>query len=116
MDDDKLRILHSVFQSILQNSVIRNQFCRTSQSLALVPSNVSLEQRVAFIKKCLSVYENSKDHFTPNVQPTEEPSSSKITSVVSVFAEADMSISDLPPPNCDDVVTASDLLPYSWEF
>ena len=116
MDEEKLRILHSVFQSIVQNSVIRNQFCRTSQNLAVVPSTVSLEQRVAFIKKCLSVYENSKDHFTPNVPPTEESDSSQLTSAVTMFSEADMSISDLPPPNCDDVVIASDLFPYSWEF
>lgn len=99
MDEEKLRILHSVFQSILQNSVIRNQFCRNSQNLAVVPCNVSLEQRVAFIKKCLSVYENAKDHFAPNVPPTEESSSYKLTSVVTVFSEADMSVSDLPPPN-----------------
>ena len=116
MDEEKLRILHSVFQSILQNSVIRNQFCRNSQNLAVVPCNVSLEQRVAFIKKCLSVYENAKDHFAPNVPPTEESSSYKLTSVVTVFSEADMSVSDLPPPNCDDGIIASDLLPYSWDF
>lgn len=116
MDEEEIKTLHAILQSILQNSVIRDQFSRTSKTLSIVPSCESLEQRVAFIKKCLSVYQKSKSHFTPDVQPTgEQYSPLQITSDVTVSLETVTDLNDLPQSLRDDIIIEPDL-PYPWQI